>query len=124
MALTDAKVRAAKPLDKSYKLTDGDGMHLMVHTNGSKYWRLQYRFGGKQKMLALGIYPDISLAEAREKRDTARKLIANGFDPRDYFNFTATGYCSNYAHYRFNGCVNQCVATVVKCWDSTDSSLN
>ncbi|MCT0100833.1 tyrosine-type recombinase/integrase [Proteus mirabilis] len=80
MALTDAKVRAAKPLDKSYKLTDGDGMHLMVHTNGSKYWRLQYRFGGKQKMLALGIYPDISLAEAREKRDTARKLIANGFD--------------------------------------------
>ncbi|EIU7558989.1 integrase arm-type DNA-binding domain-containing protein [Providencia rettgeri] len=83
MALTDAKVRAAKPLDKSYKLTDGDGMHLMVHTNGSKYWRLQYRFGGKQKMLALGIYPEISLAEARKKRDTARKLIANGFDPSE-----------------------------------------
>lgn len=83
MALTDAKVRAAKPLDKSYKLTDGDGMHLMVHTNGSKYWRLQYRFGGKQKILALGVYPDISLAEAREKRDAARKLIANGFDPSE-----------------------------------------
>lgn len=83
MALTDAKVRAAKPLDKLYKLTDGDGMHLMVHTNGSKYWRLQYRFGGKQKMLALGVYPDISLAEAREKRDAARKLIANGFDPSE-----------------------------------------
>ncbi|QSI20411.1 tyrosine-type recombinase/integrase [Proteus mirabilis] len=83
MALTDAKVRAAKPLDKSYKLTDGDGMHLMVHTNGSKYWRLQYRFGGKQKMLALGVYPDISLAEARKKRDAARKLIANGFDPSE-----------------------------------------
>ncbi|EMG6526864.1 tyrosine-type recombinase/integrase [Providencia rettgeri] len=83
MALTDVKVRAAKPLDKSYKLTDGDGMHLMVHTNGSKYWRLQYRFGGKQKMLALGVYPDISLAEAREKRDAARKLIANGFDPSE-----------------------------------------
>ncbi|MCJ1905273.1 DUF4102 domain-containing protein [Morganella sp. HSTU-ASny43] len=83
MALTDAKVRAAKPLDKSYKLTDGDGMHLMVHTNGSKYWRLQYRFGGKQKMLALGVYPDISLAEAREKRDAARKLIVNGFDPSE-----------------------------------------
>ncbi|EMR3754891.1 integrase [Proteus mirabilis] len=83
MALTDAKVRAAKPLDKSYKLTDGDGMHLMVHINGSKYWRLQYRFGGKQKMLALGVYPDISLAEAREKRDATRKLIANGFDPSE-----------------------------------------
>ncbi len=54
---------------------------IIVCTNGSKYWRLQYRFGGKQKMLALGIYPEISFAEAREKRDTARKLIANGFDP-------------------------------------------
>ena len=52
MALTDIKVRTAKPTDKQYKLTDGNGMHLLVHPNGSKYWRLQYRFGGKQKMLA------------------------------------------------------------------------
>lgn len=54
MALTDIKVRTAKPSDKQYKLTDGSGMYLLVHPNGSKYWRLQYRFGGKQKMLALG----------------------------------------------------------------------
>uniref|UniRef100_UPI0011E71695 Arm DNA-binding domain-containing protein n=1 Tax=Serratia marcescens TaxID=615 RepID=UPI0011E71695 len=54
MALTDVKARSAKPTDKPYKLTDGEGMHLMVHPNGSKYWRLQYRFDGKQKMLALG----------------------------------------------------------------------
>jgi integrase len=50
MALTDIKVRTAKPTDKQYKLTDGNGMHLLVHPNGSRYWRLQYRFGGKQKM--------------------------------------------------------------------------
>ncbi|EJS5559335.1 tyrosine-type recombinase/integrase, partial [Escherichia coli] len=59
------------------------GMHLLVHPNGSKYWRLQYRFGGKQKMLALGVYPDVSLADARARRDDARKLLANGIDPGD-----------------------------------------
>ncbi|ELS5415105.1 tyrosine-type recombinase/integrase [Citrobacter freundii] len=83
MALTDIKVRTAKPTDKQYKLTDGNGMHLLVHPNGSKYWRLQYRFGGKQKMLALGVYPEVSLADARARRDEARKLLANGIDPGD-----------------------------------------
>lgn len=84
MALTDVKVRSAKPGDKPYKLTDGEGMHLMVHPNGSKYWRfkywrLQYRFDGKQKMLALGIYPEISLSEARE----AKRQVANAIDPSE-----------------------------------------
>lgn len=83
MALTDIKVRTAKPADKQYKLTDGNGMHLLIHPNGSNYWRLQYRFGGKQKMLALGVYPDVSLADARARRDDARKLLANGSDPGD-----------------------------------------
>lgn len=83
MALTDIKVRTAKPTDKQYKLTDGNGMHLLVHPNGSKYWRLQYRFGGKQKMLALGVYPEVTLADARARRDEARKLLANGVDPGD-----------------------------------------
>ncbi|MEY0385781.1 tyrosine-type recombinase/integrase, partial [Providencia rettgeri] len=78
---TDAKIRAAKPDVKSYKLTDGAGLHLLVHTNGSKYWRLRYRHLGKEKTLALGLYPDISLSEARLKRDEARKLIADGIDP-------------------------------------------
>lgn len=81
--LTDIKVRTAKPKEKQYKLTDGNGMHLLVHPNGSKYWRLQYRFGGKQKMLALGVYPDVSLADARARRDDARKLLANNIDPGD-----------------------------------------
>ena len=83
MALTDTKVRTAKPTDKQYKLTDGSGMHLLVHPNGSKYWRLQYRFDGKQKMLALGVYPDVSLADARTRRDDARNLLANNIDPGD-----------------------------------------
>lgn len=66
MALTDMKVRTAKPEEKQYSLTDNGGMLLLVHPNGSKYWRLRFRFGGKQHLLALGVYPDISLAQARQ----------------------------------------------------------
>ncbi|EHK1333337.1 tyrosine-type recombinase/integrase [Salmonella enterica] len=83
MALTDIKVRTAKPSDKPFKLTDGQGMHLLINPNGSKYWRLQYRFGGKQKVLALGVYPMVSLGEARRKRDEAKKLVSDGIDPSE-----------------------------------------
>ncbi|MCG5279476.1 tyrosine-type recombinase/integrase [Providencia rettgeri] len=83
MALSDTKVRSAKSEDKAYKLTDGNGLFLLVHPNGSKYWRFRYRFGGKEKMLAFGVYPDVSLANAREKRDEARKLVASGVDPSE-----------------------------------------
>lgn len=83
MALSDVKVRSAKPEAKAYKLTDGEGMVLLVHPNGSKYWRLRYRFGGKEKMLALRKYPEVSLADARARRDEARKLLANGVDPSE-----------------------------------------
>ena len=83
MALSDVKVRTAKPEEKAYKLTDGDGMVLLVHPNGSKYWRFRYRFGGKEKMLALGKYPEVSLADARARRDEARKQLANGADPSE-----------------------------------------
>jgi len=81
MALTELTVKKAKPADKQQKLSDGRGMYLLVHPNGSKYWRMDYRFGGKQKTLALGVYPDISLAQARERREEARKLLANDSDP-------------------------------------------
>ncbi|WP_146256450.1 Arm DNA-binding domain-containing protein, partial [Morganella morganii] len=78
MALTDAKIRAAKPKEKPYKLADSGNMFLLVHPNGSRYWRLRYRFQGKEKTLALGIYPELSLSDARDKRDSARKQIAEG----------------------------------------------
>lgn len=81
MPLTDIKVKTAKPMDKAYKLTDGGGMYLLVKPNGSKYWRLKYRFVGKEKMLSIGVYPDVSLADARQKRDEARKVLAAGGDP-------------------------------------------
>ncbi|HDZ9833991.1 TPA: tyrosine-type recombinase/integrase [Yersinia enterocolitica] len=81
MSLTDSKVKNAKSLEKEYKLTDGFGMHLLVHPNGSKYWRLSYRFEKKQRILALGVNPSVSLSKARERRDEARKLIAEGIDP-------------------------------------------
>jgi integrase len=81
MKLTDAAVRKAKPEAKPYRKADGGGMYLEVHPNGNRYWRLAYRFGGKQKTLAFGVYPDVTLADARARRDEARKLLANDADP-------------------------------------------
>jgi len=81
MAVTDIEVRKAKATGKPLKLTIGDGLFLLVQPNGAKYWRLAYRFAGKQKTLALGVYPDVSLADARTRRDEARKLPANDVDP-------------------------------------------
>ncbi|WP_413536275.1 tyrosine-type recombinase/integrase [Rahnella inusitata] len=83
MALTDNKVRSAKPEAKEYSLVDGDGMFLLIHPNGSKYWRFRFRFGGKQHLMAFGVYPETSLADARHKREAARKLVAAGIDPRE-----------------------------------------
>ena len=81
MPLTDTAIKKAKPEAKPYRMADGGGMCLYVHPKGGKYWRLSYRFGGKQKTLALGVYPDVTLSEARERREQARKLLANGADP-------------------------------------------
>ncbi|WP_437193659.1 tyrosine-type recombinase/integrase [Planctomicrobium sp. SH527] len=80
-SLSDAAVRNAKPKTKPYKLADGEGLFLLVMVNGSKYWRLKYFFGGKERTLALGVYPDISLADARDRRAQAKKLLAIGTDP-------------------------------------------
>ena len=81
MPLTDTAIKKAKPEAKAYKLADGGGMFLMVHPNGGKYWRLRYRFMGVEKLLALGVYPDVSILDARGRREQARKLLANGVDP-------------------------------------------
>lgn len=78
MALTDVKVKTAKPKEKPYKPADGGGMYLLINANGSKYWRMKYRFASKEKMLSIGVYPDVTLADAREKRSEARKILAAG----------------------------------------------
>lgn len=79
--LTDSRIRTAKSLDKSYKLTDTHGLYLMVSTTGSRLWYFRYRFAGKESRLAFGAYPQVTLAEAREKRDAARKLLASDISP-------------------------------------------
>ena len=84
MPISDTAIKAAKPrTDKSYKIPDEKGMYLLIHTNGSKYFRLDYRFDDKRKTLALGVYPETTLKEAREKREVARKQIADGIDPSE-----------------------------------------
>jgi hypothetical protein len=81
MSLSEAKIRNAKPKVKPYKLADGEGLFLLVTAAGSKYWRLKYYIGGKEKLLALGVYPSVTLADARAKRADARRLLAAGTDP-------------------------------------------
>ena len=81
MPLNDTQCRNAKPQEKAKKLSDSGGLYLEVMPTGSKYWRFKYRWHGKEKRLAFGVYPEVTLAEAREKRDKARKLLSNGVDP-------------------------------------------
>ena len=82
MPLTDIKIRSAKPRDKAYKLFDSGGLYLEVNPAGGKCWRWKYRFGGKEKRLAFGVYPDVSLKTAREKRDDARSAARQRYRPR------------------------------------------
>lgn len=81
MALTDLQAKKAQPKSKTYKLTDGGGLYLQVTPSGGKRWRYKYRIDGIEKLLSLGVYPDISLADARERLKDARKLVAKGIDP-------------------------------------------
>jgi integrase len=79
--LTETAIRSAKPREKPYKLFDERGLYLLVAPTGGRLWRFRYRHGGKEKLLALGAYPDVPLRRAREKRDEARRLVADGIDP-------------------------------------------
>ena len=81
MSLTDTQIKALKASSAAKKYSDGGGLHLLVTSGGSKLWRMQYRFEGKQKLLAFGAYPDVSLSDARKRRDSARKHLAAGNDP-------------------------------------------
>lgn len=81
MPLTDTTIRNTKPKAKPFKVTDSGGLYLLIMPNGSRWWRLDYRFGGKRKTLSMGTYPDVPLKLARERRDGARSLLAAGGDP-------------------------------------------
>lgn len=83
MMLNARKVEAAKGKEKSYKLFDGGGLYLQVEPNGSRYWRMKYRFAGKEKRLSFGVYPTVTLADARQKREDAKKLLIAGEDPSE-----------------------------------------
>ncbi|HBC16119.1 MAG TPA: integrase, partial [Erythrobacter sp.] len=81
MPLTDTRLRALKPKDKPYKVTDERGLYVEVTPTGSKLWRFRYRIGGAQKKLCIGSYPDISLKQARDAAYEARRAVASGGDP-------------------------------------------
>src|ERR1035437_2393631 len=81
MALTDTEIRRSKPAEKSYKLSDSGGLHLFVTPSGGRLWRWKYRFKGAEKQMSFGPYPALSLADARDRRDAARKRLVNGIDP-------------------------------------------
>ncbi|EBW4032530.1 tyrosine-type recombinase/integrase [Salmonella enterica] len=83
MPLTDLAIRRSKPKEKPYTLNDGNGLSLLIEPNGSKGWRLRYRFSGKARLMSLGTYPNVALADARTARDEAKKLIAGGIDPAE-----------------------------------------
>jgi len=83
MPLTDTAIRHAKPGAKPAKLFDARGLFLIVTPAGGKWWRFRYRFDGRENLLSLGIYPDVGLKDARERRDAARKLLADGIDPSE-----------------------------------------
>lgn len=84
MALTDTAIKTTKPGVKAVKMTDGDGLYLLLQPSGGKWWRFDYRFDGKRKTLSMGVYPDVGLKDARARRDEARRQIANGVDPSAY----------------------------------------
>lgn len=81
MALAALAIRNAQPRSKPYKLGDERSLFLLVMPNGAKYWRFRYRFLDNQKTLAIGVWPEVSLADARVKRDSARQMVADGIDP-------------------------------------------
>lgn len=81
MHFSDIACRNAKPKARPYKISDGHGLYLEISPSGSKWWRLKYRFGGKENRISLGVYPTVSLKEAREKREAERKGLAEGVDP-------------------------------------------
>lgn len=84
MSLTDTQIKRTKSRERTYKLFDGGGLYLEVPSQGNKRWRLKYRYGGVEKLISLGVYPEVTLKKARERRDEARRLIADGVNPSEF----------------------------------------
>lgn len=85
MSLTDTRIKTAKPAEKIYKIYDADGLYIEVPPSGSKRWRFKYRLDGKEKRIRLGTYIEVGLRAARDRRDMARRLVAEGKDPSGAF---------------------------------------
>jgi Arm DNA-binding domain len=117
MALSDVAVRAAKPGKKAIKLSDGSGMYIEIAPAGQKWWRLKYRFGGKEKRISLGVYPEVSLKTARDRRDVARKHLADGIDPsvvRKNERFAQVERCANSFEHAAREWFGKCSTTWVE----------
>ncbi len=98
MPLSNTAIRNIKPDTKPIRLFDGGGLYLEVAPSGGKWWRLKYRFNGKEKRISLGTYPDIGLKEARARKDEARKLLANHIDPSEHRKALRAGDAENTAN--------------------------
>lgn len=96
--LTDTQIKKANPREKQYKLFDGGGLYMAVTPDGGKRWRFKYRFNGKEKLLSLGTYPEISLSEARRRREEVREQVANGIDPSEHRKATKAANAENAAN--------------------------
>lgn len=118
MPLTDTAIKTAKPSDKKVKMTDGDGLYLLVDPSGGKWWRFDYRFDGKRKTLSMGVYPDVSLRDARSRRDEARRLVANGIDPGEHRKVAKTKRASAVAN-SFEAVAREWFAKQVRGWAAT-----
>lgn len=118
MAISDVTVRNAKPASKPIRLFDGGGLYLEVSPSGGKLWRLKYRFGGKEKRLALGKYPEVGLKDARERREEARRLLANDIDPGELRRQQKTMRAERAAH-SFEAIAREWIAKNTPTWASS-----
>ena len=98
MALTNTRIHNAKPANKTIKLFDSEGLYIEISPAGRKWWRLKYRIAGKEKRISLGVYPAVSLKDARERRNEARKLLTNGVDPSEHRKAIKASHLENAAN--------------------------
>lgn len=121
MALTDTAVRTAKPTGKTQRLYDSKGLYLEVSPSGGKWWRMKYRFNGKEKRLSFGVYPDVGLKDARERRDAARKILANDADPGEEYKAKKAAQAERAAN-NFEGIAREWFAKQAPGWAPSHAS--